>query len=417
MEKIALSPAAAAILGRLEAAGFPAYAVGGCVRDSLLGRPPHDWDVTTAARPEQVLALFGDCHPVPTGIAHGTVTLFWQGEAVEVTTFRLDGPYRDHRHPDTVAFSDRVEEDLARRDFTVNALAYSPRRGLCDPFGGRADLQSRLIRCVGGPARRFEEDALRLLRAVRFAAQLGFAIHPATAAAMDAAAGLLSGVSGERVLAEWRRFLPCPGAGALLARFGPLFWAAAPALCPAGGEEDGWLAAAEAVEAAPADFPLRLALLCLAGPEEGAVGRAEALLARLRPDRRTAGEVTALVAAAHAPIPRETPALCRLLADRGREGVLRQVALWRATGRLSEETAEQLTGGLLSLLERGVCLTVRELALSGGDLLALGAVPGPQVGRLQRALLEGVWAGRAANTRASLERLARALLKEEALLP
>ncbi|MCQ4949944.1 CCA tRNA nucleotidyltransferase [Bittarella massiliensis (ex Durand et al. 2017)] len=417
MEKIALAPAAAAILGRLEAAGFPAYAVGGCVRDSLLGRLPHDWDVTTAARPEQVLALFGDCHPVPTGIAHGTVTLFWEGEAVEVTTFRVDGPYRDHRHPDKVAFADRVEDDLARRDFTVNALAYSPRRGLCDPSGGRADLQNRLIRCVGRPARRFEEDALRLLRAVRFAAQLGFAIHPATAAAMDAAAGLLSGVSGERVLAEWRRFLPCPGAGALLARFGPLFWAAAPALRPAGGEEGGWLAAAEAVEAAPADFFLRLALLCLAGPEEGTVGRAEALLARLRPDRRTAGEVTALVAAAHAPIPRETPALCRLLADRGREGALRLVALWRATGRLSGGEVEQLAGGLLPLLEQGVCLTVRELALSGGDLLALGAVPGPQMGRLQRALLEGVWTGRAANTRASLEPLARALLEEEAPLP
>ncbi|MBO1679573.1 CCA tRNA nucleotidyltransferase [Bittarella massiliensis (ex Durand et al. 2017)] len=416
MEKIALSPAAAAILWRLEAAGFPAYVVGGCVRDSLLRRPPHDWDVTTAARPEQVIALFGDCHPVPTGIAHGTITLFWEGEAVEVTTFRVDGPSLDHRHPDAVAFAGSVEEDLARRDFTVNALAYSPQRGLCDPFGGQVDLQNRLIRCVGDPARRFAEDALRLLRAVRFAAQLGFAVHPATAAAMDAAAGLLSGVSGERVLAEWRRFLPCPGAGGLLARFGPLFWAAVPALCPAGGK-GAWLAAAEAVEGAPADFPLRLALLCLAGPAEGAAGRAEAMVARLRPDRRTAGEVMALVAAAHAPIPRERPALCRFLASRGREGALRLVALWQAIGRLSDGAAERLADGLLSLLEQGVCLTVRELALSGGDLLALGAAPGPQIGRLQRALLEGVWSGRAVNTRASLESLARALLGEGAPAP
>ena len=214
------------ILCALGRAGHSAALAGGCVRDSLLGRRPHDWDVTTSALPEQVLALFP--RTVPTGLPHGTVTVLSRGGAVEVTSFRAEGAYSDHRRPDSVAFGCSLEEDLARRDLTVNAMAMDAAGHVTDPFGGRADLARRLIRCVGEPERRFTEDALRMLRAVRFAAQLGFSLEARTAAALASCAPLLERVSGERIRAELEKTLlsPHPSLAALpvelgmLARFG-----------------------------------------------------------------------------------------------------------------------------------------------------------------------------------------------------
>ena len=182
-------------------AGFAAHPVGGCVRDTLLGRAPGDWDVATSARPEQTMALFS--HTIPTGAAHGTVTVVLDGGTIEATTFRREGGYADGRHPDSVAFDVGLTVDLARRDFTVNAMAFGPKGEIIDPFGGREDLERKLIRAVGEPEERFREDALRILRAVRFAAQLGFAIEPATAAAMEKQARGLTAVSAERMVA-WR---------------------------------------------------------------------------------------------------------------------------------------------------------------------------------------------------------------------
>lgn len=207
-------------------AGHEAYPVGGCVRDSLLGRAPGDWDVTTSALPETTLALFD--RTVPTGLKHGTVTVLLDGMALEVTTFRREEGYADGRHPDAVTFDATLEEDLSRRDFTVNAMALAPGGTIVDPFGGRGDLERRVIRCVGDPDRRFREDGLRLLRAVRFAAKLGFDLEPETAAALARNAHCLEKVSGERVKAELEKILlsPRPELAALpvklgmLARFG-----------------------------------------------------------------------------------------------------------------------------------------------------------------------------------------------------
>lgn len=170
------------IIDTLEKAGFEAYAVGGCVRDSLMGRIPDDWDITTSAMPEQVKALFR--RTVDTGIRHGTVTVLVNGDGYEVTTYRIDGDYEDGRHPKEVSFTRNLQEDLLRRDFTINAMAYSPLKGLVDIFGGLKDLEAGIIRCVGNPMARFGEDALRILRAVRFSAQLGFVIEPETESAM-----------------------------------------------------------------------------------------------------------------------------------------------------------------------------------------------------------------------------------------
>ena len=189
------------VLERLEDAGFAAYAVGGCVRDTLLGRPPGDWDVTTAARPEQVLTLF-DGYAIPTGLKHGTVTVRAGEMHIEVTTFRADGTYTDHRRPDQVFFSDRLEEDLCRRDLTVNAMAMDRRGVLTDLYGGREDLEAGILRCVGEPERRFEEDALRILRTLRFAAVLGFSVEPRTDAALRVKAPLLRCIAPERILLE-----------------------------------------------------------------------------------------------------------------------------------------------------------------------------------------------------------------------
>lgn len=188
------------VLDTLQKAGYRAYLVGGCVRDAVLGKTPHDWDITTSALPAQTRALFE--RTIDTGLRHGTVTVLMEGQPFEVTTFRKETGYSDHRHPDGVEFVEDVREDLARRDFTINAMAYSPETGLVDPFGGCADCEKGIIRCVGEPARRFEEDALRILRGLRFAARLGFVIQPETSAAMLALYPQLEAVSAERIQAE-----------------------------------------------------------------------------------------------------------------------------------------------------------------------------------------------------------------------
>ena len=213
MTTIKLDPGAALLLDALHGAGHAAYAVGGCVRDSLLGLDPHDWDLCTSARPEQVMALFGEEKCIPTGLQHGTVTVKQGGRLYETTTFRTEGAYSDGRHPDAVCFVPDVREDLARRDFTINAMAYSAEEGLIDPFGGRDDLAAHIVRAVGEPERRFEEDALRILRLYRFAARFGFAIDPATGAAARALGPHLDCVSAERIQEELLKLLAAPQPG------------------------------------------------------------------------------------------------------------------------------------------------------------------------------------------------------------
>ena len=216
MTTIKLDPGAALLLDALHGAGHAAYAVGGCVRDSLLGLDPHDWDLCTSARPEQVMALFGEEKCIPTGLQHGTVTVKQGGGLYEITTFRTEGAYTDGRHPDEVHFVPDVREDLARRDFTINAMAYNAKEGLVDPFGGQADLQSGILRAVGVPHQRFTEDALRILRLYRFAARFGFAIDPPTAQAAQELCAHLDCVSVERIEEELSKLLAAPAPAAYL---------------------------------------------------------------------------------------------------------------------------------------------------------------------------------------------------------
>ena len=262
---IKLDPGAAALLDALHGAGYAAYAVGGCVRDSLLGLTPHDWDLCTSALPRQVLDRFGKEQCIPTGLQHGTVTVKYGGKLYETTTFRTEGSYSDGRHPDSVAFVPDVKEDLARRDFTINAMAYNEKEGLVDPFGGQADLQSGIVRAVGVPRQRFTEDALRILRLYRFAARFGFAIDPPTAQAAQELCAHLDCVSVERIEEELAKLLSAPAPAAYLDE--KILSVVLPELSP-----EALAAAKPVVDACPAGeqaLPVRLAALLLSLGEDG----------------------------------------------------------------------------------------------------------------------------------------------------
>ena len=390
---IPIPPEIDAILAKLRSAGYEAQPVGGCVRDSLLGRTPGDWDICTSALPEEVAAVFGEENTIPTGLRHGTVTVRSGSRLSEVTTYRADGAYTDHRRPDSVRFVSSLAEDLKRRDFTVNAMALDEGGRVVDLFGGQADLEGKRIRCVGAPEMRFREDALRILRALRFAARLGFSIEEATGKAMLACRELLGSVSPERVLSELRGFLSAPKPGSLAGEFAPVLARVLPGLREAAIRE-----AAPRLDSAPADFALRMALLCQASEE----GEAAELIRALRSDRETERRFLALHEALRSPLPLDRSGLLPLL---------------RRLGREDAEALAQLPGneGFASLLRRseaaGLPLTARELPIGGGELLAMGAKPGPQLGEILERLLAEIWLGTLRPDRESLLRRGEKLLR------
>lgn len=448
MERSVTIPADAGfLLERLDRAGFEACAVGGCVRDSLLGCVPHDWDLCTSARPEQVkAALSGDAFRcLGTGVKHGTVTVLFRGNSYEITTYRVDGPYSDSRHPDEVVFSSRLEDDLARRDFTVNAMAYSPRRGLVDPFGGETDLRRGVISCVGEPEKRIEEDALRILRALRFAAVYGFAIAPATAEAIHAKAGLLEKVAGERVRDELCRLLCGKAALDVLLPYSDVLCVPIPELAPCVGFEqhsryhcyDVYEHMARAAAACGTqDAVTRFALLlhdmgkprCFTMDERGGhfKGHAEvsaalagSVLDRLRFDGKRRREILELILFHDTP-PEPTPkSVRRRLARLGPEQLFRLLevaradalahAAWTVEPRLRELDAAKAL--LEQALAEDACFSLKDLAVRGDDLLALGVPEGKQVGTLLRALLDEVLDGESPNERQALLGRAAALLR------
>ncbi len=262
---IRMDEGAAELLDTLHRAGYAAYVVGGCVRDSLLGLTPHDWDLCTSALPQQVMELFGAQRCIPTGLQHGTVTVKQSGALYEITTFRTEGTYTDGRHPDEVHFVPDVREDLARRDLTINAMAYNEKEGLVDPFGGQADLQSGIVRAVGVPRQRFTEDALRILRLYRFAARFGFAIDPPTAQAAQELCAHLDCVSVERIEEELAKLLSAPAPAAYLDK--KILLVILPEL-----SSEALAAAKPVVDACPAGeqaLPVRLAALLLSLGEDG----------------------------------------------------------------------------------------------------------------------------------------------------
>lgn len=411
-----LPEGALAMLRTLTRAGFEAWVVGGFVRDVLAGRTPGDVDIATSALPAQVRALFEKT--VPTGARFGTVTVFLQGAQAEVTTFRREHGTVDARHPAAVAFDASLREDLSRRDFTVNAMAWHPDKGLFDPFGGRADLQNRLVRAVGEPARRFEEDALRILRAWRLAAQLGFALEPGTRAAAVAAMPLVAALSGERVREEWQKLLCADFAAAFAPELAGVWRALGTPTVPCAPPQrqgslpgqgalrgQGALPVPDALSgrnALPADPAARWAAFFFLAQVDAARARA-----RLRFSCALAGEVRALLAVLAAPRPTGPANLRRLLAKL--DAPTLDTGLLLRAACLGEDAAPA-RAWLAGILSRGEACRVEQLALRGGELAAMGFA-GPACGRAQRALLSHVLARPQDNTAAAL----RALLESPAL--
>ena len=392
--KLTLDPGAAALLDALHAAGYAAYAVGGCVRDSLLGRTAHDWDLCTSALPQQVMELFGTEQCIPTGLQHGTVTIKYGGQLYETTTFRTEGSYTDGRHPDEVQFVPDVREDLARRDFTINAMAYNEAEGLVDPFGGQGDLQKGLLRAVGEPQQRFTEDALRILRLYRFAARFGFALDAATARAARQLAPHLDCISAERIQEELAKLLAAPQPGAYLE---PAVLAVVlPELTP-----ESLTAAKPVVDACPAgekNLPVRWAALL------GALGETDTrrVLKRLRCSNTCIEETAVLV--------RETAGegVCRSFSEEKASAHPGDIHIRQLLGRYGLRTVERLCALCAALQPQnapacalaaqrarqleadGVCCRVSQLAVNGRDLMAAGIPAGPALRRVLETLLDGV---------------------------
>ena len=428
--RLKLDPGAAVLLDALHAAGYRAYAVGGCVRDSLMGLVPHDWDLCTSALPQQVVELFGAERCIPTGLQHGTVTVKQNGGLYEITTFRTDGAYTDGRHPDEVHFVPDVREDLARRDFTINAMACNEREGLIDPFGGQSDLHNGIVRAVGVPRKRFEEDALRILRLYRFAARFGFAIDPATAQAAQALCEHLDCVSAERIEEELSKLLAAPKPGAYLNE--DVMAVILPELTP-----EALAQAKPVVDACPADsgLPVRLAALLVSLGETGT----RKALKRLRCSNALIDETAVLVreeergvrqelspqtrigpfhrppycpAGNRVPPQRtvfgETPAGLPGKAPDTPGQLSLTINVRRLLGRYDLKTVQRLAvlgtalqpehaadfEALSKLAERleadGVCCRISQLAVNGRDLMAAGIPAGAGLRKVLEELLEGV---------------------------
>lgn len=423
------------VLLRLESAGYEAYAVGGCVRDTLRGVTPHDYDITTAARPEAVLALFEGC-AIPTGLQHGTVTVRMAGESFEVTTFRADGPYTDHRRPDSVAFSDSLQEDLRRRDFTVNAMAMDVRGQVYDFHGGQEDLQKGILRCVGDAETRFHEDALRILRCLRFASVLGFAIEEETAAAVENCAPLLRHIAAERIREEMTKLLCGQNVVEILLRYPSVFAVFLPEILPCVWFDqqnvhhlyDVWQHTAHAVGNAPQDPLLRWTLLlhdlckpaCFTVDEAGqghfyghdALGAelAASITARLRFDKKSAERIALLIARHMRQIEPTDKAVGRVLRQIGEEALRQLLAVKRADASACHPDFAWQTGHLDAveavldrLLAQDTCFTLRDLAVNGHDLMALG-LQGQAIGEALNAVLDAVVEGELPNEREAMIR-------------
>ena len=440
--ELRLPEAAKNLLSRLSQAGYSAYVVGGCVRDSLLGRKPKDWDICTSALPEQTQAVFSGFRTVETGLKHGTLTVVVDHEPYEITTFRVDGAYTDHRHPDSVSFVGDLTQDLARRDFTVNAMAYSPEGGLQDPFGGQQDLSAKLIRCVGVPEQRFDEDALRVLRALRFASVYDFAIEPATVAALRKKAPDLKLVAGERVREELLKLLCGKAAGRILREYPDVLAVIIPEIRPMIGYDQQnhhhihelWEHTVIGVENVPADPVLRLAMLLHdtgkpltrttdekgEGHYIGHPAVSEKIAAKtadlLRLDNVFRERLCLLVLnhdthlrTATGEVETSRSFMLRRLNRYGEENLRALFLIHRAdriatgyTTREREDARLKLrTDALDAVLAEQACFSLKDLAVNGYDMLALG-LRGPAVGSALQMLLEAVMDGNVENSKSAL---------------
>lgn len=432
-------------LSVLEACGYEGYTVGGCVRDSLLGRAPNDWDITTNATPDEMKACFRDFRVIETGIRHGTLTVIVDGMQLEITTYRNDGEYLDNRHPVQVTFSEHIEDDLSRRDFTVNAMAYHPTRGLVDLFGGREDLQNRMICAVGDAKTRFCEDGLRILRAIRFASVLDFDIEEDTAKAVHECKNLLSGIAAERVREEFCKLICGRGAVRILREYIDVIAVFLPELSRCVSFEQNTkyhcydvfehtLQALALCEGT--DLVTRLGILlhdigkplCYTEDEQGGHFKGHApvgveitkeVLSRLRFDNETVRRMELLVEWHDIPLSAEKKRVKRLMQRMSDADILRLLEIKRCD-RLAHATDYREIPPELALIPSVIdeiraedaCLSLRTLAVGGDDLMELGIPKGKQIGEMLHVLLEEVIEERLPNEKNALLQAAKEHLKK-----
>ena len=437
--KFEIPSGAAYILRILHSAGYESWLVGGCVRDLLRGVEPHDWDICTSARPEEVERCFAGHRIIETGLKHGTVTVLEDGNPYEITTYRTEGPYSDSRRPDYVAFVSSLESDLARRDFTMNAIALGLDGSLRDPFGGVEDIKAGLIRCVGEPAHRFREDGLRIMRALRFAAVLGCEIEERTAQAVHENRRMLGHVAAERINVELCKLLVGEKAGDILRQYPDVlcqFW---PQMEPLVTLEQhspwhcwgGWEHTIRAVEAAPADGILRLTMLlhdigkpgCKSTDEKGidhfyghpsaGAKLADQMLRALKFDNKTRERVGILVEHHDVQIPCQDRSIRKWMGRLGTETFFQLLEVKRADGMGQDYELvkdrfvelEEMKAKAEEIVAQGQCFSLKDLSVNGKDVIAAGVVPGPEVGRVLNKLLEQVVNGDTANERQELLKL------------
>ena len=426
------------IIDILNESGYEAYYVGGCVRDALLGVQPGDFDITTNAKPDETAEVFSQkgYRIVETGLKHGTISIICDKRPYEVTTFRVDGEYVDGRHPESVRFVSSLREDLARRDFTVNAMAYHPKKGIVDYFGGQEDIGKRVIRCVGEPVKRFEEDALRILRALRFAGRLGFSIEERTSAAVNECRELLKNISAERIYSELCNILVTDSAADILEKYVDVFGVFIPELMMMVGFEqkskwhvyDVFKHTMVALKNSPKDLIVRLAVLfhdvgkphvCVEdaegfrhfrGHQKVSCELAGEILRRLRADNKTRERVCKLILHHDDRIPVEEAAVLRLMRRMG-EDTIRSIEVEKADNSAQNPDMVYERFVDLSKIEKlyeklkkkdDLCLKLSDLDISGSDVISCGVKAGPKVGEVLEALLEEVTEKRLPNEKEAL---------------
>ncbi len=364
------------VIDALAEKGFDGYLVGGCVRDRVMGKTPNDYDVTTSSLPEETKEVFKNHRVIETGIKHGTVTVLVEGDPIEITTFRIDGEYKDNRHPESVSFTRNIESDLARRDFTVNAMAYNPRLGFVDPFDGMGDIERRLIRCVGAPDKRFNEDGLRILRALRFSSVLGFEIHPETKDSIKRNKQLLSGIAVERICVEFLKLICGINAESVLREYNDVISVFAKGIDTS--------ITAELVANAPGDPIIRLSVMLSQSSQNTVCD----FLHLLKTDNNTVKNVTELVSAIKQPAPDVKRDIKYFIAEHGKD-FCKAFAEAKSVVDTSFDKAFFMQS-VDKILSEASCLRISELAVNGDILYRIGIPKGKDMGRILTQLLHFV---------------------------
>ena len=391
--------------------GYEAYVVGGCVRDQLLQDSPQDWDVTTSADPDGIKRCFSGYRTIETGISHGTVGLFVDGMYIEVTSYRIDGVYSDNRRPDSVIFTGSLTEDLGRRDFTVNAMAYNRDKGLIDPFDGLSDIKASVVRSVNCAYERFNEDALRILRGLRFASQLSFLIEEKTSEAILGSTGLLKNLSAERIAKELEGIITGYSAKQILLEYKEVFLAVIPELSHLYSNGSLLAETLDTIMLLPPDPCMRYAVLLKAAAEAGEINKtgtsavegAEKTLKRLKYSRDTVSVITAMIQHLDSDIVPEKQSLKRSMNLLGPDCLKKMIQIKKARSYLllreANEDCDRAIALIDGIISDGECYSLKQLAVNGDDLITEGIPPGERLGNTLSFLLEGVIAGRWDNTK------------------